>query len=182
MMNIKFVTGLFVNTAFASLFTCASFAQIAPNNSSFFTGNPPSLVSVQTPDNSINWPYPHYYFTISIPSNSIESVGKVTIFPQVGPSSVTFDINSTQASLGSNINRLGKSIPLTASQSSDGLITVKFNQPIPPGSIFTIVLEAAQNPSIDGIYQYTVSAFPSGSNPIGLDLGVGRISIYSFSR
>ena len=53
-----------------------------------------------------------------------------------------------------------------------------FAPPIPPGTTFSIRLEANENPSVPGTYLFSVTTFPAGQNPIGFDLGVGRLSFY----
>jgi len=178
---MRLLSALILNTAITGIFVTASFGQNLPNNSSFFTGNPPILLNAQTPDNRVNWPNPHYYFTFKVPANCPESLGKITILPQTSANPINFNINNTKAFLGTQ-NHKGKVISITASQTKDGLISVVLNPPISPNTTFTISLEAEQNPSIGGVYQFTVQGFPSGENPVGLNLGVGRISIYSGFR
>lgn len=151
-----------------------------PENSTFFTGEPPSLVSADTPTNSINWPNPNYYFTIKVPENSVESLGKVTIHQQENSETIAFNLAQTKAFEG-NSHQRGKDLSLKAVMPSKQAqtIVVSFDPPISPGTTFTISLQAQENPSQPGIYQFRVQAFPSGTSPVGLDLGVGRFQFYS---
>ncbi len=150
-----------------------------PANSTFFTGEPPTLVSADTPDTSIRWPSPHYFFTFNLPASSLESLGKVTITPEVSGEPITFDLSSTQAFQGTE-NSKGKTIALQSvtQDPQTQVIAIAFSPAVPPGTTFTISLQAVQNPSEDGTYLFRVHGFPAGDNPIGLDLGVGRFSFY----
>jgi hypothetical protein len=178
---MKIIYQLFLSSSLGLSFVPISLAQNPPNETSFFTGSPPTLASVTSPHKTVNWPYPHYYFTIAIPSNCQQALGLITIFPQPSISPVTFNLQDTKAFLGERGNR-GKMVSINTTQAENGLISVFFDSPIPSGSKVTVSLEAWENPSVSGIYQYTVKAFPAGTNPVGLNLGVGRISIYSNNR
>lgn len=149
-----------------------------PADSTFFTGQPPVLVNAETLDSYVRWPNAHYYFTFNLPSNSVESVGKVTIQQETSIETISFNLSDTYAFQGTQNNR-GKAIAFKAAQDPQTqAINVTFDPPIPPGTTFTIRLEANQNPSQSGVYLFRINAFPAGSNPIGLDMGVGRLSFY----
>lgn len=167
------------NAIASSLVTTAALSQPQPPDPTFFTGNPPSLVSAGTPDSSVNWPSARYYFTFQLPSDSPESVGKVSFIPQPSGDPIVFNVANTTAFQGTQ-NQQGKALTIQASQTPDGTIAVQFNPPVPPGTTFTVSLQTVQNPSEAGVYQFTVQGFPAGANPTGFDLGVGRFSIYSF--
>jgi hypothetical protein len=152
-----------------------------PPNSTFFTGKPPSFQGARVFYNSIYAPDVPYYFTFYLPEQSIQSIGKVTIQQNTSPYTLDFRFSQTQAFLGTPDQ---KQTPLklkTVSQDPEtGAIAVEFETPIPPGSTFTVGLEAVQNPSIGGTYGFTVRAFPAGPQAIGMNLGVGQIQIYDF--
>lgn len=149
-----------------------------PANSTFFTGNPPSLVSVETPDSIVGWRFPHYFFTFNVPASSPESLGKVTIAPEASGFAIAFDLSKTQAFQGTK-EKKDQAITLQSvtQDPKTQIITITFAPPVPPGTTFTIDLQAYQNPPA-GIYLFRVQGFPAGDNPIGLDLGVGRLSFY----
>lgn len=162
-------------------FVPPSLAQIPsyPANATFFTGDPPSLVTAGTPDNVVNWPSARYYFTFNVPKTSPQSLGKVTITQEPSPQAIVFVPDKTEAFAGDKKNK-GQKIALQSvviDPQSQG-ITVTFATPIPPGTTFTVVLQNVQNPSIDGVYLFRIQAFPAGTEPVGLDLGVGRFSFY----
>lgn len=50
---------------FPLAFAPLSLAQTSPypSNATFFTGDPPSLVTAGTRDSDVNWPESRYYFT-----------------------------------------------------------------------------------------------------------------------
>ncbi|GFE69137.1 DUF2808 domain-containing protein [Chroococcus sp. FPU101] len=147
-----------------------------PANSTFFTGEPPILVGVETPDDLVGWRLPHYYFTVNVPASSPESLGKVTIAPEVSGFAITFDLSKTQAFQGTKKEK-GQAITLQSvtQDPKTQMITIAFTPPISPGTTFTIDLRAYNNPP-EGTYLFQVQGFPAGDNPIGLDLGVGRLS------
>jgi hypothetical protein len=154
-----------------------------PANSTFFTGDPPSLVSADTPDTSVGWPYPHYYFTFNIPSTSPQSVGQVSITPDPNSQSIAFDLSKTVASQGTSRDR-GGVIPLKSvtRDPQTGMISIAFANPVPPNTTFTLTLQPYNNPDEAGTYLFRLQVYPAGTNPIGLDLGVGRFSFYQFFR
>jgi hypothetical protein len=148
------------------------------NDSTFFTGQPPLFVGAQTPDSTVNWPNAHYYFTFHLPNNSVESLGKVTIQQQENVSIIPLDSASTYAFIGTQGN-VSKPLAIQTTQDPQTqAVTVVFNPPVPPGTTFTIRLEAQRNPPNEGTYLYSVTTFPAGNNPTGLPMGVGRLSFY----
>lgn len=150
-----------------------------PANSTFFTGKPPNLNGAYSPFSSVNIPSVPYHFTISLPENSVESLGKVTIEQETSPETINFDLSQTQAFQGTPNNR-GQTLTLknVTQDPETQTISVNFEPPISPGTTFTISLIAEQNPSVGFTYLFRVNAFPAGNNPIGMDLGVGRFAIY----
>jgi hypothetical protein len=150
-----------------------------PPNSTFFTGDPPSLVSTDTPDTTIGWPHPHYYFTFNVPTTSPQSVGQVNITPEISNEPIAFNLPKTQVFQGTSQNR-GPVIPLksVSQDPKTQVITIAFANPIPPNSTFTVNLQPFNNPGEAGTYVFRVQVFPAGPNPIGLDLGVGQLSFY----
>lgn len=150
-----------------------------PENSTFFTGQPPSLVNANTPDPLIGWPHPHYYFIFNLPASSPQSLGKVTVAPQANIDTIAFELSKTEAFQGTKNNK-GQAITLQSvtQDSSTGVITITFEPPIPPGTTFTINLQPFNNPGSPGTYLFRVQGFPAGEKPIGLDLGVGSLSFY----
>jgi len=156
----------------------ATFSQNVPSNPTFFTGSSPRLVTAGTPNNRVNLPSPRYFFTLQLPADSPESLGKVTIIPQASSNPIVFNLAGTTAFQGTQAQH-GQALTVTAHQEKEGAIAIAFDPPIPPGMTFTISLKALQNPPFSGIYQFSVQAFPAGVNPTGMALGVGRLSFLS---
>lgn len=169
---------LLANAIASSLMATSAFSQPQPNNPTGFTGNPPSLVTAGTPDTSAGQPSARYYFTFKVPSDSPESVGKVSFTPQASGQPIVFNVAKTTAVQGTQNNQ-GKSLSVQASQAKNGTISVQLNPPVRPGTTFTVILKAVKNPSLGGEYIFTVQAFPAGVNSTGLDLGVGSFNITS---
>jgi hypothetical protein len=150
-----------------------------PANATFFTGTPPSLVDVDTSFNGVNVPDSRYFFSISVPSGAVESLGKVLLHQQPNPSPISLDLSQTEVFLGLPSQRGNDVASSAVSTSGDSqTIVVQFNTPIAPGNTVTIALLADQNPQVEGVYQFRVQAFPSGPASVGLDLGVGRLQFY----
>ena len=151
-----------------------------PENATFFTGEPPNLVSVDTPYSNINEPNAKYYFTIAAPQGEIEALGQVSIHQQVSGDPINFDLTKTEVFLGSS-DQAGKGLAhqIVSTGEKGQTLVISLDPPVSPGNTVTIGLVAEQNPSLAGVYQFRVQAFPAGSSPVGLDLGVGRLQFYN---
>lgn len=120
-----------------------------------------------------------YYFTLSIPENAGEALGRVTINQRQGFETIDFKLKNTQAFVGTPRNQ-GERLTLKAvTQDPQSLtISVTFAPPVQPGTTVTIELRPVRNPSLSGVYIFGVTAFPAVENPYGLYLGVGRLQFY----
>lgn len=175
MKRVKLLSPFLITSSL--FFSLSTYAQ-QTDNPNFFTGQPPIFVGAQTPDSTINWPNAHYYFTFHLPNNSIESLGKVTIQQQQNVDVIPIDISSTYAFIGTQGN-VGKPLSIKTTQDPQTqAVTVVFDPPVPPGTTFSVRLEAFRNPPDDDTYLYSVTAFPTGNNATGLPMGVGRFSFY----
>ena len=149
-----------------------------PANSTFFTGQPPSMVNVGTLNSSVNWPSPLYYFTFNLPKNSVESLGKITIQQQVNVETIQFTLSQTQVFKGTQNNQGPKLTAKVAQDPKTKTIEIAFDPPVPPNTTFTVGLQAVQNPSTSGVYLFTLQAFPAGKNPTAFPLSVARLQFY----
>lgn len=131
------------------------------------------------PYTTVNILLTRYYFTIKLPANSLQSLGQVTIKQGENPEAIAFKLSDTQAFEGTQDN---KGQPLTLKEVNEDppkkTIAVSFEPPVPPGTTLTISLLAKKNPFFGGVYLFRVYAFPAGANPVGLNLGVGRLQFY----
>lgn len=180
MMKTRILSPLILGLTSLALSSSVCFAQSlqTPENQTFFTGQPPSLISAETLTSSINWPDSHYYFIFNLPKNSVESVGKIIIQQQPNVETIQFNLSNTYAFRGTQ-NSPGQALKFKVNQDpKTQAITILFDPPIPPGNTFSIRLEANQNPSSSGVYLFNVNAFPFGNNAMGMDMGVGRLSFY----
>lgn len=153
---------------------------ISQQNVTNFTENPPTLVKAVVPHNTIYWRLAWYYFTVNLPANSQESLGKITITPNRNFEEIDFNLEETQAFQGQQ-NRPGEPIEIKEVNLNETTqaIEIIFAEPIAPDTLFTVALKAKQNPGYAGVYLFRIHAFPWGENPVGLDLGVARLSFYS---
>jgi hypothetical protein len=146
----------------------------------FFTGKPPTFVKATVPHDTINWRLSWYYFVLNLPVDSSESLGKVTITPGENFTNIDFNLDETQAFIG-QVNKRGEPIEIQQVNQDEATQTIEviFAEPILPNTLFTVGLKARQNPQTEGVYLFRVHAFPAGENPVGLDLGVARLTFYS---
>lgn len=138
-----------------------------------------SLVTATTTYNETDMWGARYYFTLSLPENAGESLGKVTIGQRQGFEDIRFKLKDTQAFKGTP-RRQGETLKLkeVTKDPNSAAISVEFDPPVEPGTNVTIELRPVRNPSVSGIYIFGVTAFPAAENPYGLYLGVGRLHFY----
>ena len=149
--------------------------QLAQNSTSFSVGVP-TLVSAKVPHSAANYMLPKYYFTIDLPADADQSLGQVTIQQEENLETIQFELDKTTAFEGTE-NKKGQALNIkeVTQDSQTKTINVSFESPISPGTTVSISLQAKKNPSDGGIYIFRINAFPTGDNPVGLDLGVGRL-------
>jgi hypothetical protein len=137
----------------------------------------PRLTRAAATFSNRNNPGAKYQFTIEVPEDAGEALKSVKITQKENSDTVVFKADKTKASLGNSLS--GDNIPLTAveKESKPGDIIVLFDTPVEPGNTVTISIKPKQNPSVDGVYLFGVTAFPTGENSPGLYLGSGQIHI-----
>ena len=118
-----------------------------------------------------------YQFTIEVPENAGEALKSVKITQKENSDTVVFQADKSKASLGNSL--AGNNIPLAAvgGESRAGETTVVFDTPVEPGNTVTISVKPKQNPSVDGVYLFGITAYPAGENSPGSYLGSGRIHV-----
>lgn len=122
-----------------------------------------------------------YYFTLELPSDIGQPLGKVTIHQREGFQPIAFDLSYTVAFIGTPDDR-GQALPVTPSwDEATQTLSIILNPPVPPGSTVTVGIKPWQNPDFGGIYLYGVTAYPPGEKTQGLYLGVGRLQFYQGS-
>ena len=120
-----------------------------------------------------------YFLTVDLPPDAGAALGELQIRQTRGVDrNFQFSPELTEAFLG-RPRRRGVSLPVEASFSQDErLITVRFPQPVPPGSTLTVRLKPWSNPMMADTYMFQVTAFPAGANPTPAQLGFGTLRIY----
>jgi hypothetical protein len=143
-----------------------------------FVGSPQLLKVITTDKQAYSW-FATYVFTISVPENAGEPLGRVVITPRPTFDPVDFNLDDTQAFVGTN-DRSGSRLALqtVAVNPESRAINLIFESPVAPGTTIVIELSPQRNP-MDGIYLYGVTAFPAGEPSQGRFLGYGRIQIYN---
>jgi hypothetical protein len=120
-----------------------------------------------------------YFLTLELPRDAGASLGELQIRQTRGVDrNFRFSPQRTEAFLGRPRQR-GPSLPVEASFSQEErLITVRFPQPVAPGSTLTVRLKPWNNPMQADTYMFQVTALPAGSNPTPAPLGFGTLRIY----
>lgn len=140
---------------------------------------PPELVQAVT--RSVTPAAPgSFHFTIEVPSNAGEPLEAAVISPYKNFQEITFDLEDTKANVGKAFAR-GESLTLSSvggATNNPQDVLVVFEDPIMPGTTVTITL-SGRTPSRGGVYQYGVTAYPAGENPIGHFLGYGRFNFFT---
>lgn len=152
------------------------------SNGQIYFEHPPELVSASTTQNTAAISNPTYYFTLSVPEDAGEPLGRVEIIPKdtnTAMRSIRYEPEDTQAFLGTPRDR-GDALTLGNTDVNDEnqTVTINFDQPVPPGSTVTIALKPERNPRLSGIYLFGVTAYPTGESPYGQFLGYGRLHFY----
>jgi hypothetical protein len=60
----------------------------------------------------------------------------------------------------------------------EGLLRLRFPEPIAPGATITVALRAWRNPTVSDTYLFQVVAWPAGRDPVASPVGVGTLRIY----
>ncbi len=152
---------------------------VAVNRNNLFTGTPPKLVTFRTPHKTTSYYNATYYLEIQMPANSSSSLKKVMITPSANAEDIDFKLEQTTAFVVDSNNQKTE-IPISASLSSDSTPTINLSldNPVSANNTITIVLKAKRNPPFSGTFQFHISVFPDGDNPVGFNLGTGRIQLY----
>lgn len=143
---------------------------------------PPRLLEATTTYKEVNVWGATYYFTLSLPENAGEPLGRVTIRQRQGFDDIRFKLKNSEAFEGTPEDDGEKLTLKEVTQDRDGrTISVTFDPPVQPGKTVTIALRPVRNPFTGGAYIFGVTAFPAGEKAYGLELGVGRLQFYDDS-
>lgn len=141
------------------------------------SGHAPQLLEVSTTQRTPNVPST-YHFTIQIPEKALSPIEAIVITQRSGMEQLSFIPAQTHAFARDNQGNV-TSLPLVSlggEQNADfEEITIKFDQPVPPGEIVTVALPVQHNPQSGGIYQFGVTAFADVANSVPFYLGTARL-------
>jgi hypothetical protein len=140
---------------------------------------PPSLEYAATTRRLVFVRGATYYFTLNLPENAGEPLGRVVINQRDGASNarqIEFEAEDSFAFVGTRRDRGAEVNISTANYDSDNQsVSLTFDPPVPPGTMVTIGLRPERNPQMDGAYLFGVTAFPAGESAQGQFLGYRRI-------
>ena len=151
---------------------------IAQVNTAYFT-KAPRLLGASTTFSGVEVRGAKYYFNIALPEDAGNNLQQIAIAQRQGAETIDFRLEDTVAYLGTNRDKEGELAIADVTQNEETReITVLLENPIPPGTTFTIGLKPKKNPFFPGVYLFGVRAFPQGNNPVDLYLGAGRLHFY----
>lgn len=156
----------------------ATWAGEYPDGTVFFEA-PPRLEKVTTTFNETQMWGATYYFTLTLPAQAGEPLGKLIIKQRGGIEDIALRLDQTVAFVGTPDNQQDSLSLSNISQSDDNReINVELESLVEPGTTITLGLKPRRNPKFDGVYLFGVTAIPAGDTAKGLYLGVGRLQFY----
>jgi Protein of unknown function (DUF2808) len=161
------------------LVTLRSAPAIQLADGTVYFASPPQLGAVSSTNSAVYAWVVTYYFTLTVPANAGEPLGKVTIAQTEGTDTVRFSPKEITAVAGTS-RRSAPALSLgeVKVDRPTRTVTVNFNPPVPPGKTVTIALVPERNPLYGGVYLFGVTAFPAGEKTHGQFLGFGRLHFY----
>jgi hypothetical protein len=138
----------------------------------------PRLGKVSTTDSQAYAWGATYWFTLQVPEDASEPLGRVILRQEQGLETVEFNLGRTDAYL--NGDRTQTTAIESINPTSDTL-DLTFNPPIPPGSTVTIGLRPYTNPRTGGVYLFGVTTAPAGEKVRDQFIGYGRLQFYDRS-
>lgn len=153
-----------------------------PNNRPASFTQPPRLLTIESSEKQIAVSRAIYFFTLNVPENAGSSLGQITITQRDGDTflrQINYRPEDTRAFTGTASDR-GTEIAVaeTASDEDNQTLTVRFAEPVPPGTTVTIALRPRRNPRMQGVYLFGVTAFPAENTANGQFLGYGQLTFY----
>jgi hypothetical protein len=138
----------------------------------------PSLGKVTTTDNQAYAWSATYLFTLQIPGDASEPLGRVMVQQTEGVDKIEFNLKRTYAYLNGDRNQR---TTVEATQVKPDTLELTFNPPIPPNSAVTLGLRPYTNPRTGGVYLFGVTTAPAGEKVRSQFIGTGRLQFYERS-
>lgn len=140
-------------------------------------GVPFNLGGSRTSQASVRFRGATYYFTFDLPKTAAQPLYRVKIRQQ-GGELVEFNSQRTIAYL----NRQPKEkcgLGEVKVDSNNQEVDMVFNPPVQPGQTVTVGIGPFENPSVAGVYQFGVTAFPQGDQPQQQFVGYGPLRFFA---
>jgi hypothetical protein len=152
--------------------------------------NLPTFLEAESTVNSVHARSATYYFVIALPKNMGANLQSLEIVQTEGFDAIDFNLNETiayfQTESGDRVAISGKAELIQNPEQPRKKIVFTFDPPIPANSELTrkliLGLKPFRNPRYDGVYLFSVSAFPDGDRPNKQFLGYGRLNFYDLHR
>ncbi len=144
-----------------------------------FFSHPPMLTRTNALNNVSNAPGT-YEFTIVVPADAGVPLKAITIVQDENLEMVQFEVSHSKAFAGDHY-AAGPELRLMSvggAQEKPGTTMIVFDQPVQPGSTVTVAVDTVANPNWASVYEFGVTAYPTGENSRGQFLGYGRINFY----
>jgi hypothetical protein len=173
------------STAITLLTTISGFASksqaIQLQDGTVYFAQPPRLLKASTTYNTIGVVGGTYYFTISLPENAGEPLQSIRINQHEGVDYIAFNLQDSFALGVVGTNKQQRlELKNTNSDKKTKTVTLTFDPPVSPGQTITIGLRPIQNPIVEGVYLFGVTAYPRGEKAHGQFLGFGRLHFYGY--
>jgi hypothetical protein len=150
---------------------CApAFTSRLPNNRVVFDRSPQLIEATVLPSNSTQ--YDQIQLVIEVPYNAGEPLEALVVRPRETGFCFPFDPTATEAYIGKPETDLA-AIPLASVgglMMSPNEVLVVFATPVEPGNQVTVLLQPEMSP-VPGVYEFGVTAYPTGDSPVGQFLG-----------
>jgi hypothetical protein len=126
-----------------------------------------------------------YEVRLNVPEDAGRGLKAIKFSQSSNLEAINFDLNQSKAMARS---QGGMDAPIALASvggpemAQPGEVTVVFDQPVMPGNTVTVMIPTSANPSFGGVYEFGVTAYPEGDNPLGQFLGLRRINLYGNSN
>lgn len=117
-----------------------------------------------------------YSFTFDLPETATQPLQRVTIRQQ-GGALVEFDSTRTKAFLNRD-SKQDLKLSEVKVDSKTQEVDLVFETPVQPGQTVTVAIRPFENPSVGGVYRFSVKAFPPGGQPQEQFLGYGPLRFF----
>jgi hypothetical protein len=144
----------------------------------YFT-SPPWKAELRSYNTNVAEAGVEHYLTIELSPRAGASLAELSL-QQIRGADTDFieRLDRARAFIG-RPRREGRAVPVALRfEPAEGLLRLRFPEPIPPGTTLTVALRAWRNPLVSDTYLFQVVAWPSGPNPVASPVGVGTLRIY----